>query len=75
MADLDIDNQHDFFKNVVLDENGAMKVVSSGASSVKNHGFFDYNDLATATTPISVTGGAGFTYLTNDALGTFTNKL
>jgi hypothetical protein len=38
-------------------------------------GLFDYNDLATATTPISVTGGAGYVYLTNDELGAFTNKL
>lgn len=37
-------------------------------------GFFDYNDLATSTTPISITGGAGFVYLTNDGLGAFTNK-
>ena len=41
----------------------------------KKYGFFDYNDLATATTPISISGGAGFTFLTNDELGTFTNKL
>ena len=37
-------------------------------------GFFDYNDLATATTPISITGGGGFINLTNDELGPFTNK-
>jgi hypothetical protein len=37
-------------------------------------GLMDYNDLATATTPISVTGGAGFVDLTNDGLGPFTNK-
>lgn len=37
-------------------------------------GLMDYNDLATATTPISVTGGAGFVDLTNDGLGLFTNK-
>lgn len=37
-------------------------------------GFFDYNDLATASTPISVVGGAGFIDLTNDELGAFTNK-
>ena len=47
----------------------------SATSSVKLLGLFDYNDLATATTPISITGGAGFTYLTNDELGAFTNKL
>jgi len=33
MADLDIDNQHDFFKEVRLDENGAL-VVSGGVSDV-----------------------------------------
>lgn len=38
-------------------------------------GFFDYNDLGTTGTPISVTGGAGFVDLTNDELGAFTNKL
>lgn len=37
-------------------------------------GFFDYNDSATAGTPISVTGGAGYVTLTNDELGAFTNK-
>ena len=37
-------------------------------------GFFDYNDLATATTPINVTGGAGFVVITNDELGANTTK-
>lgn len=37
-------------------------------------GFFDYNDLATQTTPISITGGGGFVDLTNDEAGSFTNK-
>lgn len=32
-------------------------------------GLYDYNDLATQTTPISVTGGAGWVLLTNDTLG------
>lgn len=36
-------------------------------------GFWDYNDLATTTTPISLTSGVA-TALTNDGLGTFTNK-
>lgn len=39
------------------------------------NGFFDYNDAATAITPISITGGAGAVKLTNDELGPFTNKL
>lgn len=51
----------------------AISLLSKGAGEGA-HGFFDYNDLATATTPISVTGGAGFVYLTNDELGAFTNK-
>lgn len=38
------------------------------------NGVLDYNDLFTQTSPISVTGGGGFEYLTNDGLGTFTNK-
>lgn len=41
---------------------------------LKKSGFLDYNDAATAITPISVTGGGGFVYLTNDGLGSFTNK-
>ena len=43
-------------------------------SEIFSGGFFDYNDLATQTTPISVTGGAGFVVITNDGLGPFTNK-
>lgn len=46
----------------------------SPSSELFNGGLFDYNDAATATTPISVTGGAGFVILTNDELGPFTNK-
>ena len=34
-------------------------------------GFWDYNDLATQTTPFVVTGGAGFVSLPNDGLGAF----
>lgn len=41
----------------------------------QTNGFFDYNDLATATTPLSVTGGGAAVVLTNDELGPFTNKL
>lgn len=37
-------------------------------------GFFDYNDTATAITPISVTSNT-WTKLTNNGLGVFTNKL
>lgn len=44
-------------------------------SKKQSNGVFDYNDTATAITPISVTGGAGFVNLTNDELGVSTNKL
>lgn len=36
-------------------------------------GWFDYNDLATQTTPINVVGGVD-SILSNDGLGAFTNK-
>ena len=36
--------------------------------------WFDDNDTLTGTTPISHTGGATNTYLTNDSLGSFTNQ-
>lgn len=41
----------------------------------KRFGTFDYNDNATSTTPIVITGGGGYVFLTNDELGSFTNKL
>lgn len=37
-------------------------------------GWFDYNDSATATTPIAVPGTSTYVYLTNNGLGAFTNK-
>lgn len=37
-------------------------------------GVYDYNDLATATTPISIAVADTYYPLTNDALGSFTNK-
>ena len=37
-------------------------------------GWADYNDAATASSPIAVTGGAGWAYLNNDELGANTNK-
>ena len=48
----------------------------SGASIPSDNfhgGLFDYNDAATAITPISVTGGNAPLALTNDAAGPFTN--
>ena len=36
--------------------------------------FFDYNDAATASSPLAVVGGAPFLALPNDGLGANTNK-
>ena len=38
-------------------------------------GFLDYADLATQTTPISVTGGAGAISIPNDGSGSYSNYL
>jgi hypothetical protein len=43
------------------------------ASDVFHGGLVDYNDTATTTTPLSVTGGGADVQLTNDTLGAFTN--
>lgn len=53
---------------------------SGGASSIPTQdifhgGIFDYNDLLTTTTPISVTQASSPVPLTNDGQGAFTNKL
>ena len=53
---------------------GMVKVEANFTELYGRTGLFDYNDLATATTPITITGGAGFISLTNDELGPFTNK-
>lgn len=51
-----------------------MKTTSlGGVFSPVRVGFWDYNDLATTTTPISVSADTD-TVLTNDGLGSFTNK-
>jgi len=39
------------------------------------HGVLDYEDVATKTTPISVTGNWTYHKLTNDGAGDYTNKL
>lgn len=53
-----------------------LEATNSGGIPADNFsgGLFDYNDLGTTSSPISVTGGAGFFNLTNDELGAFTNK-
>lgn len=42
--------------------------------NLESMGWWDYNDLATSTTPISVPSTETFVNLTNDGLGPFTNK-
>lgn len=55
------------------DNNGVLAHLDDTKSS-NVFGFFDYNDSATATTPINVPNNGTFVYLTNDGLGAFTNK-
>jgi hypothetical protein len=38
------------------------------------NGVLDYNDLFTQSTPLTIGGGGGEVHLTNDGLGSFTNK-
>lgn len=45
-----------------------------GPADLWDFGVFDYNDLATATTPINIIGGAGYVALTNDEAGPNTYK-
>jgi len=63
-------------ENVALDESITSIEQSVSALETNAHkvGFLDYNDLATTTTPISVLGGAGYVDITNDGLGSLTNK-
>ena len=44
-------------------------------ADVFHGGLVDYNDAATAITPLVVTGGGADVLLTNDKLGSFTNEL
>lgn len=48
---------------------------SSAQGQNINFGIADYNDALTSVTPISILGGTGYVKLTNNALGSFTNKL
>lgn len=61
--------------NVTLtDTEDTITISAFLGAGLNRDGLIDYHDLATASTPISVTGGAGFTKLTNDGLDTETNK-
>ena len=62
-------------RNELLEE---ILTATSGASVPADNfsgGLFDYNDAATTTTPIVVTAAGSPVVLTNDELGSFTNKL
>ncbi len=48
--------------------------VRTAPVSAAKMGFFDYNDLATQTTPVNVPGGLVNTDIPNDGLGPFTSK-
>lgn len=61
-------------------ENGLLDLIqiidgylASSPSGVFSGGWADYDDNATSGTPITITGGAGLTTLTNDTLGPSTN--
>lgn len=59
-----------------IDSTGLVKDLTDSAAPSDNCriGWADYDDLVTATTPISVTGGGGEVVLTNDAVGPQTEK-
>ena len=62
-----------------LDGTEALALVQGGVTKqaplneVRGSGFIDYNDSATTTTPITLVAGT-WTTITNDGLGSFTNK-
>ena len=60
-------------KILIQDALGATQHVEASAFHRAKAGFFDYNDLATATTPIAHNGSEGFKDLTNDGAGAQTN--
>lgn len=62
-------------ENALLGEVYAADGAGSGSwVNFRRSGFFDYNDAATAGSPIVVPGTGAFVKLTNDTLGAFTNR-
>lgn len=66
-------------KQEILLARGALQVQLDACLTISNSdvfsgGLFDYNDAATAGTPIAITGAAAAATLTNDGAGAFTNK-
>jgi len=60
-------------RNEILEEILAATLAGGSADNIRG-GVIDYNDLATTTTPISVSSGLVDVDITNDGLGSFTNK-
>lgn len=73
MADIIAENGTDF-TDLATFETWKNENTGKSDASANGAGWFDYNDSATAITPITITGGGGFVDLTNDELGGFTNK-
>lgn len=78
---LSVRNKINTFNNSLTTENENIETSISNIednitdlqNTIYKMGFADYNDAATSTTPISVSGGIGYVDLTNDANGTYTN--
>jgi len=62
-----------FIGEISSDGKSASILITSGGGSGDQNGFIDYNDTATALTPITLLADT-WTTLTNDGLGAFTNK-
>ena len=60
-------------RNELLEEILAATIAGGSADNIRG-GIIDYNDSATAVTPISVPSGLVDVDITNDGLGPFTNK-
>jgi len=72
MADKEIDDQYDFFREVVLDENGALKVSTSGEMLIGWQDFADSN-TSEASPIVQATVNGGESHLTNNNGGTLTD--
>jgi hypothetical protein len=66
-------NTTELYANVATNEAAILANTALITGLTKTY-WFDDNDTLTGTTPISHTGGATNTYLTNDSLGSFTNQ-
>lgn len=58
---------------IIQESGGTTKRITLDGAHHSKVGFFDYNDLATATVPITHNGVEGYKKLPNDGAGAFTN--